>query len=267
MDPNVAGSSPVDRPLSFPYFFRGFVEIWQSALLGIVQGITEFFPVSSSAHLKLVRTLLEIEGDWLYFDLACHLGTFGALLFWMRLKLLNALKDWRLFFLALIPLVPAYMLFKYFHLSKDQHTGYFLIISSLLLFLGIYQKSNNPVFNKKSSLLIGSMQAISLLPGLSRSASTMVGARFCGKSWKEAANFSFLLAIPTILGGEIIESFKVFQSSKDIPWDLCLVGALSSLITGLLAVRVAFRVYEKGTLAPLAWYCRVIGALTIGLYG
>ena len=255
------------RAPSIAHSQRGFfVEVWQSALLGIVQGITEFFPISSSAHLKLLRSLLGIEGNWLYFDLACHLGSWCALVWWMRQEISYVWTQWKQFFLALFPLVPAYLLFKYFGLSQVQNTGYFLILTALLLFFG-----KNPwtfrLSPNRSSFFIGSLQALALLPGLSRSGLTMVGGRICGKSWKEAAHFSFLLAIPTIFGGEVLESWKAVSHSEKIPWNLCAVGAVASLFTGLLAIRLAFRVYEKGTLAPFAWYCLALGAWMIGTYG
>jgi undecaprenyl-diphosphatase len=242
------------------------MEIWQSALLGIIQGVTEFFPVSSSAHLKLARFLLGIEGTWLYFDLACHFGSWFALVFFMRNKLMSCLKNWRQFFLALIPLVPAYIIVKSLHLFEGGHTGYYLILSGGLLFLGM-QGKNYALSAQKSFLLIGSMQALALMPGVSRSGATMLGGRLLGKSWLDAAEFSFLLAIPTILGGEIIETAKALKSPLPIPWDACIVGAIFSFLTAMLAIRIAFRVYEKGTLAPFAWYCIGIGLMMIGLYG
>jgi len=234
---------------------------WQAIILGIVQGITEFFPVSSSAHLNFVRHLLGIEGNWLYFDLACHAGTWLALAYFLRREILATLCSVRqiaLFTLALIPLVPAYFLLK--PLFSSFSPGYFLLATSLLLFLASRTYNLSPK-KTQNVIFIGTMQAMALLPGLSRSGSTIAAARFCGWQWLDAARFSFLLAVPTILGGEILESYKIGFKLDE----MCLVGFLTSFVVGLLAVRFVFRIYERGIVKPFAWYCLGFGLLILWL--
>ncbi len=259
MDPRVAGSNPVDRP--FP---RGALNFFQALILGIVQGITEFFPVSSSAHLRFVRSLMGLsEGQqWLYFDLACHLGTWVALVIFLRREIFSVLTDLRqifLFTLALIPLVPAYFLLKplRIHLSDPAYTGFFLILTGLLLLFAC-RAQRSRTGKIPAVVCVGIAQAAALLPGLSRSGSTIAVGRFCGWNWVEAARFSFLLAVPTILGGEVLESMKL---DGHVDLGVCAVGFCSAALVGMISVRCVFWLYEKGAVKPVAWYCVAFGLL------
>jgi len=235
---------------------------FQALVLGIVQGITEFFPVSSSAHLRFVRSLMGLsEGEqWLYFDLACHLGTWVALVWFLRREVWSVLTNLRqigLFTVALIPLVPAYFLLKPLRLalSEPVYTGFFLIVTGVLLLLACKPR---PRTGKISAVVcVGLAQAAALLPGLSRSGSTIAVGRFCGWTWVEAAKFSFLLAVPTIAGGEILESLKL-DGQVDA---MCVVGFCSALAVGLVSVRCVFWLYEKAYIKPVAWYCVGVGLL------
>ena len=271
MVPNVAGSNPVDRPL---FFLPGdsLLNFIQALLLGIVQGICEFFPISSSAHLKLARHFLGLSNgeDWLYFDLACHFGTWLALAYFLRHEIWEILKTPKkigLFTLALLPLIPAYFFLKPFRifLSSPHWMGYFLLVTSLLLFLAIYVKRPESKAKKRRDVIfIGLSQALALLPGLSRSGATITTARFCGWTWIESAKFSFLLAIPTILGGEVLESVK--HKSSSIPLTYCAAGLLTSFVVGIGAVRLAFWMYEKNIVRPFAWYCLGAGLFMIAIF-
>jgi undecaprenyl-diphosphatase len=296
----------------------------QALLLGIVQGITEFFPVSSSAHLRFVRGLMGLgEGEqWLYFDLACHLGTWVALVFFLRREIwgvLTSIKAIGLFTLALVPLVPAYFLLKPLrvYLSAPAYTGYFLMVTAILLFLAsrvqkkdridmigqdvhdagrpcnpemgnpayptpsflgssrasradpVFLSSVAPVQQSKPSpkipavICIGIAQAMALLPGLSRSGSTIATGRLWGWTWVEAARFSFLLAVPTIFGGEVLESWKLLGGETQVDFIPCVVGFGSALGVGLLSVRCVFWLYERAYVKPFAWYCFGFGLVWI----
>jgi undecaprenyl-diphosphatase len=242
---------------------------FQALLLGLIQGITEFFPVSSSAHLRIFKNLLGIsDGEHLlYFDLLCHAGTLVALLFFLRhdlLDLLKAPKKMALMFLALLPLVPAYFLLKPLRLalSDPAYLGYCLMTTSLILFLATRKETVSEQKNRHV-LCIGVAQTLALIPGISRSGSTMAMARFCGWEWKDAAKFSFLLAIPAILGGELLETVKLFRGQSEaigaIPGSCYAAGFAMSLVVGLISVRFAFSLYEKGIVRPFAWYCMAAG--------
>jgi undecaprenyl-diphosphatase len=251
------------------------VSIFQAIILGLIQGITEFFPVSSSAHLNLAKWLMQIQQPQEpLFDLVCHSGTLLALLIFLRkdvLDVLKSVKKMALYFLALIPLIPAYFLLKPFRLaaSDPAFLGYALMFTAGLLFVASRQKEvvlapnvkkETRIFKKKwqSVLCIGVMQTMALIPGISRSGSTIAAARLCGWSWKDAAKFSFLLAIPTILGGEFLEIVKGIET-HGVSLGCYTAAFLSSFALGLPCVRLIFWVYEKEKVKPIAWYCMAVG--------
>ncbi len=253
----------------------------QALILGIVQGITEFFPVSSSAHLRLCKKLLGIpDGEHLlYFDLLCHAGTLLALILFLRKDILLILKDLqkiKLYFIALLPLVPAYFLLKPVRiaLSDPSYLGYFLLVTAAILFAA--SKKKTPLIGQEKSqkwknvLWIGFAQAAALIPGISRSGSTIATARFCGWSLHEGAKFSFLLAIPTILGGEFLETVKLLQNSSEAGNSVSLwsygIGFMASFGIGLFSVRAVFWIYERNIVRPFAWYCLGIGIIALALF-
>jgi undecaprenyl-diphosphatase len=114
------------------------------------------------------------------------------------------------------------------------------------------------------------LQTMALIPGISRSGATVAAARFCGWSWYEAARFSFLLAVPTIVGGELLETLKLVRGSSEA------IGAVSALSygagfaasfgVGAIAVRAVFWIYEKGTVLPFAWYCVGAGLVALAIF-
>jgi len=265
------------------------VNLIQAIILGIVQGISEFFPISSSAHLQLARHFLHLpnSAEFVYFDLACHLGTWFALIYFLRSDVWQILRNPHriaLYAAALLPLVPMYLLLKPLRtsLSTTDSTGYFLLVTSILLFLASFSwrkqsvptegrfveaADSPPQYETKkwgNVILIGLSQAFALLPGLSRSGATMATARFCGWSWLEAAKFSFLLSLPTILGGEVLESMK--GSPTAVSLTCCSAGLVSSFIVGMGTVRFAFWMYEKNIVRPFAAYCFAAGLFMIAIF-
>ncbi len=245
----------------------------QSIFLGIVQGITEFFPVSSSAHLRLARWFLGIpDGEHLlYFDMLCHSGTLLALVIFLRSDIFATLRNPRaiaLFLLALIPLVPAYFLLKPLRIaaSDPAYLGYFLLFTSLLLFIASRKSEvKDRSLNLRDVICIGMMQTMALLPGISRSGSTIAAARLLGWDWVAAARFSFLLAIPAILGGQLLETMKILHGAtgEHIATGCYVAGFGASFFIGLLGVRFIFWIYEKGHVRPFAWYCLVAGLFAL----
>ena len=247
----------------------------QALVLGIVQGITEFFPVSSSAHLRLVKFFFQIpDGEHLlYFDLLCHAGTLLALIIFLRRDVLSVLTSWKqigLFTLALAPLIPGYFFLKPVRLalSDPAYLGFALLTTSVLLFLASRQV-NRP--QKWTDVIwIGIAQVFALIPGISRSGSTIAAARFCGWGLVDAAKFSFLLAVPTILGGEALESWKMVKGSHEAIGIVSLpcyaAGFFSAFGIGLFSVRAVFWIYEKNILRPFAWYCLGAGLIALAIF-
>jgi undecaprenyl-diphosphatase len=253
----------------------------EALLLGIVQGLTEFFPVSSSAHLQLLKLFLHIEetSNQPIFELSCHLGTLVALVWALREKIRALLtterKSLMLLFLALFPLVPIYFFLKPLRdlASTPNLLGVCLILTGSILFAGtVLRLKTAPSLTfrgkAKEVLWIGTSQGAALIPGISRSASTISCARLLGWNISDAVQFSFLLSIPAVMGGNFLEIAKHLMTKNptiSVSFSSCLIGFLSSLGIGLIVVGPALRILMKGHFKPFAWYCIVIGSL-ITLY-
>lgn len=253
------------------------MSLFESLLLGILQALTEFFPVSSSAHLKVLKHFLGLHNveHCVLFDLCCHMGTLLALFFFLHKDLLHLVQKERkklaLFFLALLPLIPCYFLLKPLRdlASEKCFLGFCWIGTGLILLAGqslrmSRSKKEGDTIKMRDALTIGAMQSIALIPGISRSATTISCARILGWKAEEAVRFSFLLSIPTILGGSFLESLKSFSSLEiqAIPIPSLLVAFASSFFLGLFIVGKAIRFLETGKLKPFAWYCLFLGVIT-----
>lgn len=248
----------------------------EAFIFGLMQGLTEFFPISSSAHIKLAKLFFGVQSSesQVLFDLVCHLGTLFALLFFLRHQIATLFRTDRhklfLIFIATLPLIPCYFLLKPLRdfASHPNYLGICLILTSLILFCGQkYRVRKTSVTSSKKQmqdvLWIGALQSAALIPGISRSASTLSCARVLGWEQKEAVRFSFLLSIPTIVGGNCLELLKLYLQ-HEIPTTLsfsaCAVGLFTSFMVGLLVIRFAFPLLEKGKIKPFAWYCLCFGA-------
>lgn len=251
----------------------------EALIIGILQGLTEFLPVSSSAHLKLMKLFLGISAgeNLVIFDLVCHLGTLVAILLFLRREILEILTDRKklgLIVTATLPLVPFYFFLKPLRdWASDTHLlGFCLILTSLILFAGSRLRLRSvspelPTFKRQiqDALWIGTLQSTALIPGISRSASTISGAQILGWEAKDAVRFSFLLSIPTVIGGNCIELLKLQLASSyplTLPFSTYLFGFLSSCTVGLVVIRFAMRFLEKGNLKPFAWYCLILGIIS-----
>jgi undecaprenyl-diphosphatase len=253
------------------------MSIVEAFIFGVLQGLTEFLPISSSAHVKLAKLLFDIEssGSQVIFDLLCHLGTLIALLFFLRQEITQMLRRDRqkllLLFTAVLPLIPCYFLLKPLRdfASHPQFLGICLICTSLILFSGqkwkVRRGSSPPLKRQFSDVLwIGIVQSAALIPGISRSASTISCAKVLGWEAREAVRFSFLLSIPTIIGGNFLELLKIYLShekSPSISLSACAVGLITSFAVGCLIVRFAISYLERGNLKPFAWYCLGFGTI------
>lgn len=249
----------------------------EALIIGILQGLTEFLPVSSSAHLQLMKLFLGIPTgeNLVIFDLVCHLGTLIAILLFLRREILEILVDRKkigLIVTATLPLIPFYFFLKPLRdWASDTHLlGFCLILTAGILFAGSRLRlralpTEAPTFKQqmKDALWIGTLQSTALIPGISRSASTISGAQILGWEAKDAVRFSFLLSIPTVIGGNCIELFKLHLANSShalaLPFSTYLFGFLSSCTVGLVVIRYAMRFLEKGNLKPFAWYCLILG--------
>ncbi len=278
MVPEVAGSSPVDRPSLAKAFFK--VTIFEAIILGIVQGITEFLPVSSSGHLKLVQVLLNFENlnTYIIFDLICHLGTLFAifLMFWKEIVISFTSNRTKLsqVILGTLPLFPLLLIMKPIKaiFNDPNYLGYCFMLTSLILYLGIkLEKIKAPANLTKhrfyDPVIIGISQSAAILPGISRSGTTISAAKILGWPAEQAVTFSFLLAIPAILGGTIIEGLQLFTKNEAVNLPNAsaihyIIAFLASFIFGIFSLSLLKRLARKQKFMYFVWYCLIVGILT-----
>ena len=263
--------------------------VLQAIILGIVQGLTEFIPVSSSGHLMLVPWLLGWPAPSLAFDVSVHVGTLLALLvfFWrdwlsIAQATINAIRqrsladsEARLLLLLILATLPAalagYLLEDFFEAAFKTPTvaAAFLLVTALLLMLGERLSNSERDIAKLTwlnSLLIGVAQASALFPGLSRSGATIAAGRWQGFSRQAAARFSFLLATPIVFGAGLLNLIGLAGSGKLAgQGSLLLSGLVTSSIVGYAAISWLMRYLQHKSLLPFAIYCAIVGSSALVL--
>lgn len=246
-------------------------------ILGIVQGLTEFLPVSSSGHLQLFQHLLGLDNlqDYILFDLACHLGTLLAIVcvLFGNIRDLFSTDHRRLVQVAIatLPLFPLVFLMKPIKAvyGDPSYLGFFFLLTAAILFLGTRAKEAKPKEAGRpwrDALKIGLWQAAAILPGVSRSGSTITGAKLLGWSVNDAVTFSFLLAIPAILGGTALEGFKLWSHPDEsiaLPFSLYFSGFAISFLVGMASLRLLILAAMQNKFSYFAWYCTALGIATI----
>jgi undecaprenyl-diphosphatase len=258
------------------------MDILKSLLLGIIQGLTEFLPVSSSGHLEIFKVFLDFSYDStnsLFFTLIVHLATAlsAIIFFWKDVKeiimsLISFKKDENTFFALyiLVSMIPA-GLAGYFFESEINYlfngdlilVGLMLILTSIILYLSDCFNNSSKKLNFKSSLLIGLTQALAILPGISRSGATIGTSIFLGLNRDIAAKFSFLMVVPIIFGSslKIIFDNEIEFNNNNI--SNYLVGFTSALISGYYACKWMIIFVKKSKLIYFSIYCLLIGIFSI----
>ncbi|MDY6951263.1 MAG: undecaprenyl-diphosphate phosphatase [Thermodesulfobacteriota bacterium] len=264
----------------------------QAILLGMVQGLTEFLPVSSSGHLVLLQALFGFKEPDLFFDVSVHVGTlvavcvffFGdlrdiALAFFSkstwsagnmgRLHQWRQVPELRLLALIVIGSVPTAVLGLAFrplagHLfSSVRVVGVMLLVTGLLLwFTRPLQQKGRAELTVWDALCVGVMQGLAILPGISRSGSTIAIGLFKGLDRETAARYSFLLSIPAIVGAMALELVQARISGMP-PLGPTLIGACVAGAVGYMALKTLIRFVKKGTLYTFAFYCWPLGGIVI----
>jgi undecaprenyl-diphosphatase len=231
-------------------------------ILGLMQGITEFLPISSSGHQLLVSRLLGWTPSHFLIILG-HLGTLLAIVIYMRRDLWVVLTQDRrallLLGLATLPLFPLPFLL-HFLPSSAYMLGFCFLATGMLLFISErpHHTRSRPA---RGALWIGLFQAMAILPGISRSGATISAARWAGWGRRDAVRFSFLLAIPAILGAMTWELLQTSDAWPAVgPAALMFVSAFGA---GLLTLRIALRFLERHPLRPFAWYCGAVGVIAL----
>ena len=256
------------------------LSVFQAIVLGAIQGLTEFLPVSSSAHLILVPWLLRWQDPGLAFDVALHLGTLLALLVyywrqWLDMGLSLAVGKRlprRLLFLLIVASVPGAIIGVLLEKQAETMFRSPLLIAATMATLGLLlwvadwfgsKKRNLHDLTFLDALLIGLSQALAIIPGVSRSGATITTARILGIDRADAANFSFLMATPIIAGAGMLEAHKLFHTglAAQLGW-----GFVASTVFGLLAIVGLLRFLRTHSYKPFAIYRIVLAAIVIAVY-
>ena len=246
------------------------MNLLEALLLGLVQGLSEFLPISSSGHLTLVEHFLGFEdlSGMVLFGLFCHLGTLLSIVTLFGKEILKALRSKQTFFaliLGTLPLVPLVWIIKPLKSLFDRLDllGFFFLTTALLLWLGSRFGTLKKEARPLDPLAVGLFQALAILPGISRSGSTISGARLLGWAPEKAVTFSFLLAIPAILGAFLLELKEALSQSVSFELMPLAVAFLVSWAAGVVALKIVIRQTEKKNLLPFAWYCLILGTITL----
>ncbi len=273
------------------------IDSGEATFLGVVQGLTEFLPVSSSGHLVAFQHLLGLRNPELLFDVVVHGGTLLAVLLVYGKDLWEVIKQtllaaadmarernvravwqnrpyFRLGVYLLIGSVPAaaagLLLQEPLEAAFGSlaSVGYMLLFTGAVLFGTRFRRVSGrdvEALQLRDSLLIGIAQSLALLPGISRSGITISTGLFCGLQRDLCARFSFLLSAPAIFGANLLQAYKAWGDMHTINEWPFLVGGLTALITGYVALRLLLRVVHKGQLHHFSYYCWAVGTLIIAV--
>jgi len=271
------------------------VNAFEAILLGVVQGLTEFLPISSSGHLVIFQNLLGFNEPEILFDICLHVGTLLAVcavylreiiaILGTLLRLPAMLKSGggfrqlyaaneqvRISVLIIIGSIPTAVIGLMFKEIADQLfssiriVGVMLLITgSLLWFTRKLDPGGRPLsaVKAKDALLIGLTQGLAILPGISRSGSTISVALYLGIDRTVAGRYSFLLSIPAILGALLV-SIDSGATQTSIPTAIILLGAVAATLTGYLALKLLLMLVHRGNLFRFAPYCWIVGAVALG---
>ena len=267
------------------------MDILQGIIIGIVQGLTEFLPVSSSAHLVFVHKLLGVESS-LSFDVFLHLGTLIAVLWFFRIDIYKMLKSWwlsigdilqgrfkqgfmedhykRLAWYVIIATIPIGIVGVLFEDAVDSLfsgalyvPAFFLFVTGTILYLS--QRIANGNINHtnitiKESIWMGLAQACAILPGLSRSGTTIAAGLTIGLDKEFAAKFSFILSIPAILGAFVVQ-LKDIGSALDVNFLPVFLGFIAAIIAGYFAIKWMLDLVQNRSLDIFSYYCWLMGLI------
>jgi undecaprenyl-diphosphatase len=261
--------------------------ILESIILGLVQGLTEFLPVSSTGHLILTRTVFNVaDSNALAFDAVLHLATATAVIvyffpdIWLLvqagLRKLGKLpvnpRDETLLYSLLIATIPAVILGLSLESLMESTFRSPLLVAAVLIAGSLFfmyaewmylKQPRTNIINIRKGFKIGLFQTLALIPGMSRSGATISGGMLLGLSRVEATRFAFLLAVPVITGAGLKKFIEMLSSGESIAWLPVLIGAGVSFVVGLTAIHFMLRFVRTHTLWPFIWYRLILASFVI----
>lgn len=237
----------------------------QALLLGLLQGLTEFLPVSSTAHLVIAQNFLGLNQPPIVLDVVIHLATAMAtvIVLWPVIKKIN-LRLIKFIFIALIPTGILGLWFKQWEeliFGSLIFSAVTLIINGFILLLPKLVKNKSKDLNSKNSLLIGTAQGLAVLPGISRSGATIVAGLLTGIKPSDAYNFSFLISLPAIAAAMLLQLADLPAGQWFNPG--LLVGFAAAFISGLFALKLLKKFVSQGKFSFFAYYCLALGLVLL----
>ena len=263
---------------------------WQIVVLALVQGLTEFLPISSSAHLILVPVLSDWPDQGLAFDVVMHLGTLTAVIWYFRKDVTQLTLDWsqscikkqavgesRLAWIVIIGTIPVAVAGLLLNDFVDHALRSPLVIAwatigfGLLLGLSDYLGKNKNTLSEhqlswKNGMFIGFAQALALIPGTSRSGITMTAGLFAGLTRQGAARFSFLLSIPTILLAGGYKTLKLIQQGNGVDWLSLGLGYFLSAVSAYICIHYFLKMLERIGMTPYVFYRVAQGIILLYIF-
>lgn len=266
---------------------------WESILLGLVQGLTEFLPVSSSGHLVLGQHILGLDSAnaGVLFEVMVHFGTIMSVLWVYREKIsrlivgflkqavhprqlgaaYNEDQQFRLGVHILITMVPTFLVYAVWGSQIEEAFGSprlaagMLLVTGTLLLLTKFRPSPNGRITAPKSIVIGFAQALAMIPGISRSGSTICAALYQNVEPEEAADFSFLMLMPVVVGATIFKVSEALSQSAAANWGVLLLGTAVAFFSGIVAIRLVLNFVRRGQLQYFAFYCFIAGGIGLWL--
>ncbi|MBR4434984.1 MAG: undecaprenyl-diphosphate phosphatase [Clostridia bacterium] len=258
------------------------MKVFHAIILGLIQGLTEFLPVSSSGHLLLANKLFDLTEGGMIFTVLLHLGTLAAVLVVYRKRIIEMIMHpvkqkmyWIWMIVATCVTVVLALVLKKLGVMDFAESGRllgfcFLFTALLLALTDLMRKRipgrlTVPEMKWYHAAFIGFMQGIAPLPGISRSGATITGATACRLKKDEAAEFSFLLSIPAILGGLVLEVYDALKGGEPLAvnWLCCVVGVITAAVSGYFAVRFMIRLITKRSFLGFTIYTAALGVFVL----
>lgn len=266
------------------------MSILDAILLGILQGIAEFLPISSSGHLVLAQEILGISSPGVTFEIMVHAGTLGSILWYYAKDITNIAKgfsnsartsleqpsSWVWMGWLILSMIPALLVGiglrdQLESLFEDPvWVGGFLMVTGLMLLLTRWIRVGRSKLTWQKALIMGVFQAFAILPGISRAGSTITAGLLVGLPREEAARFSFLMVIPVIGGATLLELMDLLQLEDGVVMDgqiaYLLIGFVTSLFVGIASLSLLVKLLNQNSFHHFGWYCLIIGATAIGWF-
>jgi undecaprenyl-diphosphatase len=266
---------------------------WEAALLGLIQGLTEFLPVSSSGHLVLGQYLLGLDADQadVTFEVFVHFGTVlsiltvygrdvvqlleeagGALIAPLEIPQRYAEREtFQLGVFILLTLIPTGLVYVFFKdwleaaFSNPRLACGMLLVTGVLLLLTLLRPNPKGHLSPLKAFVVGIAQSAAMIPGISRSGSTICTALYQNVRPEQAANFSFLMLLPVVLGATLLKGLDLLEQGAAVDWMPLLLGTVIAYVSGVVAIKLMIDFVKRGNLQYFAYYCFLIGGLGLWL--